>query len=207
MPPAAPSFPSCRKRRGRKGALGYVWCILRVLFRQAPIFCRYNHTYSPYGRFGTRRLLRYGQICESLPLNGCGKSALRPKFYSVVRIRRNPYKSFSNSVRNSELLQISRERSKKTEAVFLVALRGSGGKSKSPRARFLFVTFSFGEAKEKVRPHPRICRRLSALCRLTTHPAGQDTYSRSRRCGLFCPAGYRPAAGRRSAWCAPCPRA
>ena len=29
-PPAAPSFPSCRKRRGRKGALGYVWCFLRL---------------------------------------------------------------------------------------------------------------------------------------------------------------------------------
>ena len=27
-PPAAPSFPSCRKRRGRKGALGRVWCVL-----------------------------------------------------------------------------------------------------------------------------------------------------------------------------------
>ena len=30
VPPAAPSFPSCRKRRGRKGALGYVWCFLRL---------------------------------------------------------------------------------------------------------------------------------------------------------------------------------
>ena len=29
MPPAAPSFPPCRKRRGRKGALGRVWCVLR----------------------------------------------------------------------------------------------------------------------------------------------------------------------------------
>ena len=38
MPPAAPSFPPCRKRRGRKGALGYGWCVLRVRFRQAPIF-------------------------------------------------------------------------------------------------------------------------------------------------------------------------
>ena len=28
LPPAAPSFPSCRKRRGRKGALGGVWCFL-----------------------------------------------------------------------------------------------------------------------------------------------------------------------------------
>ena len=33
---------------------------------------------------------------------------------------------------------------------------GSGGKSKSPRARFLFVTFSFAEAKEKVMPYPQV---------------------------------------------------
>ena len=45
--------------------------------------------------------------------------------------------------------QISRERSKKTEGVFLVGSRESEGKSKSPQARFLFATFSFGEAKEK----------------------------------------------------------
>ena len=37
MSPTAHSFPSCRKRMGRKGALGYVWCILRVLLRQEPI--------------------------------------------------------------------------------------------------------------------------------------------------------------------------
>ena len=28
LPPAAPSFPSCRKRRGRKGALGDAGCFL-----------------------------------------------------------------------------------------------------------------------------------------------------------------------------------
>ena len=45
----------------------------------------------------------------------------------------------------------------KTEAAFLVASRGlRGGKSKSPRARFLFATFSFGEAKEKVGRQPQI---------------------------------------------------
>ena len=37
MSPTAHSFPSCRKRMERKGALGYVWCILRVLLRQEPI--------------------------------------------------------------------------------------------------------------------------------------------------------------------------
>ena len=40
---------------------------------------------------------------------------------------------------------------------------GSGGKSKSPRARFLFVTFSFGEAKEKVKLHPLISKKSSYL--------------------------------------------
>ena len=37
------------------------------------------------------------------------------------------------------VFKLSREKSRKTEAVFPVALRRSGGKSKSPRARFLFV--------------------------------------------------------------------
>ena len=48
-----------------------------------------------------------------------------------------PYKSFLNSVRNFELLQVSREKSRKTEGVFLAGSRRSGGKSNSLRARFL----------------------------------------------------------------------
>ena len=60
-----------------------------------------------------------------------------------------PYNAYRYSVRDFELLQVSRERFKKTEAVFLVGSRRSGGKSKSLRARFLFPIFSFGEAKEK----------------------------------------------------------
>ena len=69
MPPAAPSFPPCRKRRGRKGALGRVWCVLRVRFRQVLIFGYYEHTDSPYGRFGTRRLLwctKFVNSCDSI---------------------------------------------------------------------------------------------------------------------------------------------
>ena len=119
----------------------------------------------------------------------------------------DPYNAYRRCIKNSELLQVPREKSRKTEAVFPVALRRSGGKSKSPRARFLFVTFSFGEAKEKVRPHPRICRRLSALCRLTTHPAGQDIYIRFPRYAPCGPVNYRPAADRKSESCAPCPPA
>ena len=59
--------------------------------------------------------------------------------------------------------QLSRERSKKTEAVFLVGLRESEGKSKSPQALFLLPAFSFGEAKENAGPQSQICRRASAL--------------------------------------------
>ena len=58
------------------------------------------------------------------------------------------YEAYKYSARRFELFQISRERSKKTEAVFLVGSRRPGGKSKSPRARFLLPAFSFGEAKE-----------------------------------------------------------
>ena len=47
--------------------------------------------------------------------------------------------------------QLSREKSRKTEAVFLVGSRESEGKSKSPQALFLLPAFSFGEAKENAR--------------------------------------------------------
>ena len=90
----------------------------------------------------------------------------------------NPYNGFKNSVGSIELLQISRERSKKTEAVFLVASRRSGGKSKSLRARFLFATFSFGEAKEKVEPQPLICRSLSAFLQFHSLRHRPKIYSR-----------------------------
>ena len=39
-PPTAPSFPSCRKRRGRKGALGRVWCILPLILGGKQCFRR-----------------------------------------------------------------------------------------------------------------------------------------------------------------------
>ena len=66
-------------------------------------------------------------------------------------------------VRIFELYQTSREKSRKTEVVFLVGSRRSGGKSKSLRARFLFATFSFGEAKEKVVPQLQISNMCSYL--------------------------------------------
>ena len=46
----------------------------------------------------------------------------------------DPYEAYKYSARRFELFQISRERSKKTEAVFLVGSRRAGGKSKSLRA-------------------------------------------------------------------------
>ena len=67
-PPAAPSFPPCRKRWGRKGALVTVWCVLRGQSRQVLIFSCYEHTNSPYGRYSTRRLLRDTKFMSSCDL-------------------------------------------------------------------------------------------------------------------------------------------
>ena len=67
-------------------------------------------------------------------------------------------------------LLTSRERSKKTEAVFLVGSRESEGKSKSPQALFLLPAFSFGEAKENAVPHSLICTAYQPFARLPETP-------------------------------------
>ena len=66
------------------------------------------------------------------------------------------------------VFQLSRERSKKTEAVFLVGLRRSGGKSKSLRALFLLPAFSFGEAKENAERQLQVCTAYQPFTRLST---------------------------------------
>ncbi len=126
-PPAAPSFPSCRKRRGRKGALGRVWCILRMLYRKEYDLQILRTHVPPYERYGTRRLLRSNWTCELVPLNGCGKSALRSKAAGQYGFAETPTMLIRGILNNYGLFQISRERSKKTEAVFLVALKGVPG--------------------------------------------------------------------------------
>ena len=66
--------------------------------------------------------------------------------------------------------QLSRERSKKTEAVFLVGSRESEGKSKSPQALFLLPAFSFGEAKENADGQLQICTVYQPFERLLETP-------------------------------------
>ena len=44
MSPTAPSFPSCRKRRGRKGALGYGRCFLHLNLGRKQCFSLTFHT-------------------------------------------------------------------------------------------------------------------------------------------------------------------
>ena len=57
-PPAAPSFPPCRKRYGRKGALITVGACCGCKSGRHPIRSCCEHAQSPYGRYGTHRLLR-----------------------------------------------------------------------------------------------------------------------------------------------------
>ena len=83
-PPAAPSFPSCRKRRGRKGALGYVWCFLRLSLGKPQCFGLAFHSvvtlraswYAPPDTVGIKfaasclRTIAINRRC-SLDLSGC----------------------------------------------------------------------------------------------------------------------------------------
>ena len=70
----------------------------------------------------------------------------------------DPYNAYRHCIKNSELFQISREKSRKTEGVFPVGSRRSGGKSKSSPG-----SFSFGEAKENAVLHPQMFKRVFAL--------------------------------------------
>ena len=77
--------------------------------------------------------------------------------------------------------QLSRERSKKTEAVFLVGSRESEGKSKSPQALFLLPAFSFGEAKENAVPQLLICTAYQPFARLPETPKASPMRGSCRR--------------------------
>ena len=60
-----PIFSLAREKIGKKRVLGRVWCILRCDSGRNLIYRHYEHTYSPYGRYGTRRLLRYTRFVNS----------------------------------------------------------------------------------------------------------------------------------------------
>ena len=60
-----------------------------------------------------------------------------------------PYNAYKNSVRNFELLQISRERSKKTEAVFLGAFKGAPGRNRNPPGLVFFLSLFLLEKQKK----------------------------------------------------------
>ena len=79
------------------------------------------------------------------------------------------------------VFKLSRERSKKTEAVFLVGSRESEGKSKSPQALFLLPAFSFGEAKENAVPQSLICTAYQPFARLPETPKASPMRGSCRR--------------------------
>ena len=63
----------------------------------------------------------------------------------------DPYNAYRRCIKNSELLQVPREKSRKTKGVFLVASRGgSGGKSKSSRLVFLLQLLLLEKQKKKL---------------------------------------------------------
>ena len=84
-----PVFSALPEKTGEKRGAGYVWCILRVQFRQVSDL-QLVRTHKL-----TLRTLWYApsvavqQICEQLRLNHRDKSALRLYFGEAIRIRRN----------------------------------------------------------------------------------------------------------------------
>ena len=77
--------------------------------------------------------------------------------------------------------QLSREKSRKTEEVFLVGSRESEGKSKSPQALFLLPAFSFGEAKENADAQLQICTVYQPFERLLETPEASPMRGSCRR--------------------------
>ena len=60
-----PIFSLAREKIGKKRVPGRDWCILRCDSGRNLIYRHYEHTYSPYGRYGTRRLLQYTRFVNS----------------------------------------------------------------------------------------------------------------------------------------------
>ena len=142
-PPAALSFPPCRKRQGRKGALGRVWCVLRVRFREAPKF------QSLRAHKLTLRALNYAppvtghQIYKQLRLNECGKLALRSKLARQY--------GFALVLLSAKFQHRSCYRGKSPEKPkrFFWSVQGGPGEIEIPPGSFSFASVFFWRSKRK----------------------------------------------------------
>ena len=60
-----------------------------------------------------------------------------------------PYEAFSKNVRNSEMLQVSREKSRKTEGVFSGRFKGAPGENRNPPGLVFFLSLFLLEKQKK----------------------------------------------------------
>ena len=102
----------------------------------------------------------------------------------------------TNSVGNFELYQASREKSRKTEAVFLVGSRGFRGEIEIPPVLKLQTSeaFSFGEAKENAERQLLISKRVLTLTGASLSTEMVRIHCKFRKNKLI-PAFKRPGAG------------
>ena len=66
-------FRLAGKDRGEKGRWVTIWCMLRLNLGGNQCFSWRSTRESPYEFLTTRRLIRWDQICEQLPLNICSQ--------------------------------------------------------------------------------------------------------------------------------------
>ena len=160
-------FRLAGKEGGEKGRWVTVWCILHL-------------------NSGER-------LCFSLAFHSI--LTLRASWYAppdtgASSLRRVAFESLRQNVLRIKIIgqyefaldfKLSRERSKKTEEVFLVGSRESEGKSKSPQALFLLPAFSFGEAKENADGQLQICTVYQPFERLLETPEASPMRGSCRR--------------------------
>ena len=143
--PATMSLVGCRKRWGRKGALGYVWCLLHLILGNNRISQNSSRTNTPHRSLTTRRPSFRNQVWQQLRFHYCGKSVLQLKFVMQYGFALG--------------FQVTRERSKKTKAVSAmqtqpaVCIARGGTKrqnKKSCCARLRFVSFDSDEGPGEI---------------------------------------------------------
>ena len=146
--------------------LGCVWCVLHLNSGKHQYFSFAFHSVVTLRVSATRRLIwdtGFDSSCDLL---------------TAVK---HPADKILGQYEFALDFQLSREKFRKTEAVFLVGSRESEGKSKSPQALFLLPAFSFGEAKENADGQLQICTVYQPFERLLETPEASPMRGSCRR--------------------------
>ena len=151
-------FRLAGKEGGEKGRLDAFGAYCGCYTARNMIYRYYEHTDSPYERYGTRRLLRRNWTFELVPLNVCSKSALRSKAAGQYGFAETPTMLFRGIIKKFRAVSTFAGKIQENRGGFPGRFKGGcRGKSKSPRTRFLL------ERQKNAVLHPQVVKRVFAL--------------------------------------------